>query len=152
MKNAFYYFTMAALLAAITAFTSCQMRPSTLEEQEAQAKVDSAKQDLKEAHEMAKAEDWEAFKAQSEVKIRMNELSIAELKDRMTMSQRKDDALYIDKINKLEKQNEALKSKIKTHDVTQDRKENWEDFKKEFNHDVEELGQALKDLTVNNEK
>lgn len=152
MKNAFYYFTMAALLAAITAFTSCQMRPSTLEEQEAQAKVDSAKQDLKEAHEMANAEDWEAFKAQSEVKIRMNELSIAELKDRMTMSQRKDDALYIDKINKLEKQNEALKSKIKTHDVTQDRKENWEDFKKEFNHDVEELGQALKDLTVNNEK
>lgn len=152
MKKAFNSITIVAVFIALTALAGCQMRPSTLEEQEAQAKVDSAKQDLKAAHETANAEDWEAFKAQSEAKIRMNELSIADLKDRMTMSKRTDDALYIEKINKLEKQNEALKAKIKTHDVTTDRKENWEAFKKEFNHDVDELGQALKDLTVNNEK
>lgn len=28
----------------------------------------------------------------------------------------------------------------------------WESFKREFNHDVDELGQALKDLTVDNEQ
>jgi DNA-directed RNA polymerase subunit N (RpoN/RPB10) len=26
----------------------------------------------------------------------------------------------------------------------------WEAFKREFNHDMEELGKALKDLTVDN--
>ena len=29
---------------------------------------------------------------------------------------------------------------------------NWESFKREFNHDMDEIGQALKDLTVDNKK
>jgi len=28
--------------------------------------------------------------------------------------------------------------------------EEWETFKREFNHDMDELGKALKDLTVDN--
>jgi hypothetical protein len=28
----------------------------------------------------------------------------------------------------------------------------WEKFKREFNHDMDELGKSLKDLTVNNKK
>jgi hypothetical protein len=152
MKKVLFPITIAVAFIALTALAGCKMRPSTLEEQAAQAKVDSAVQDLKAAQNTAVAEDWDAFKAQSEAKIRMNELSIADLKDRMSMSERKDDALYLEKINKLGKQNEALKAKIKTHDVTEERKENWDAFKKEFNHDMDELGQALKDLTVKNEK
>ena len=31
-------------------------------------------------------------------------------------------------------------------------KEDWEKFKVEFNHDMEELGNAFKDLTVKNTK
>jgi hypothetical protein len=31
-------------------------------------------------------------------------------------------------------------------------KTDWESFKTEFNHDMEGLGQALKDVTVNNKK
>jgi hypothetical protein len=152
MKKVFDSFTTVAVFIALSALAGCQMRPSALDEEAVHAKVDSAMKDLEAANETANAEDWEAFKAQSEENIRMNELSIADLKDRMTMSQRKEDALYLDKINKHEKQNEALKTRIKTYDVSGYRKENQEAFKREFNHDVKELGQAIKDLAVNNEK
>jgi len=37
-------------------------------------------------------------------------------------------------------------------DYKQDGKENWEKFKAEFNHDMDELGKAFKDLTINNIK
>lgn len=42
--------------------------------------------------------------------------------------------------------------KKKMDDYNMDGKENWEKFKTEFNHDMDELGQAFKDLTVNNVK
>jgi len=42
--------------------------------------------------------------------------------------------------------------KQKLGDHKEDGKENWNAFKKEFNHDMDELGNAFKDLTVNNVK
>jgi hypothetical protein len=33
-----------------------------------------------------------------------------------------------------------------------DANSNWQSFKREFKHDTDELGQALKDFTVNNKK
>ncbi len=40
----------------------------------------------------------------------------------------------------------------KMNDYKANGKENWEIFKKEFNHDMDELGKAFKDLTVKNVK
>jgi len=37
-------------------------------------------------------------------------------------------------------------------DYTEEGKEKWESFKREFNHDMEELRLALMDLTQNNTK
>ncbi len=152
MKKIIYTLTIAAVLTAGISFSGCQTRPQTSEEISAQAKIDSAKQDLLAAQETATAEEWDAFKKESEVKIRINELSIADLKDRMYESGKKDDVLYSENINKLEKQNEALKARIKNHDNAENRKVKWETFKSEFNHDMDELGKALKDLTVKNTK
>ncbi len=42
--------------------------------------------------------------------------------------------------------------KIKMDNYKEDGKEKWEAFKSEFSHDMDELGSALKDLTVNNVK
>jgi len=128
---------------------ACQSTPSTPEETAAQAKVDSAKSELKEAQKEATAEEWAAFKIESEEKIRINELSIADFKDRMSTSESQFDALYVEKIDKLEKQNKNLKAKIENYEK---RKSNWASFKSEFNHDMEELGKALSDLTVDNKK
>ena len=50
-------------------------------------------------------------------------------------------------IDALEERNETLKNKISDYENNQT---DWESFKREFNSDMSELGNALKDLTVNN--
>ena len=44
------------------------------------------------------------------------------------------------RIDTLEKQNNDLKTKIETYDQSQS---NWESFKREFNHDMDELGKSF---------
>lgn len=149
MKKAFYTLVIATALATGTLFTACMSTPSTPAEEAAQLKVDSAKQELKDAQKAATAEEWEAFKIESEEKIRINELSIADFKDRMKTSESQFDALYVEKIDKLEKQNKNLKAKIENYEK---RNNNWASFKSEFNHDMDELGIALKDIMVDNKK
>jgi hypothetical protein len=59
------------------------------------------------------------------------------------------DVVYAQKVEYLEQQNHNLKVKMDNYDKTHS---DWETFKNEFNHDVNELGQALKDFTINNKK
>ncbi|MBK6283604.1 MAG: hypothetical protein IPF54_14015 [Draconibacterium sp.] len=49
---------------------------------------------------------------------------------------------------KLEQKNNILRAKIESYESNQT---DWESFKREFNHDMEELGMAFKDLTSDNE-
>ena len=147
MKKVIYILAVATSLLAGTIFTGCQLTPSTPEEEAAQAKVDSAKLELKAAQKAATAEEWEAFKTESEQKIRTNELSIADFKDRMSTSEHQFDALFIEKIDKLEQQNKDMKARIDNYEK---RQSDWASFKSEFNHDLDELGTALKDLLVDN--
>lgn len=149
MKKTIYSLTIALAILAGASITACKSTPSTPEEVAAQAKVDSARQELKAAQKAVTAEEWEAFKRESEEKIRLNELSITELKDRLSSSESKFDAVYAEKIDKLEKQNRNLKNKITSYE---NRHSNWDSFKREFNHDMDELGRAINDLTVNNKK
>jgi hypothetical protein len=46
--------------------------------------------------------------------------------------------------------NENLKSKIQVSSKTTTEK--WATFKREFNHDIEELGKAIRDIGVDNSK
>ena len=149
MKKTIIFLVMAATLITGTILSGCNSTPLTPEEEAAQVKVDEAKDELKDAQKEATAEEWELFKTESEEKIRINELSIAEFKDQMSMSNRKLDAVYLEKIDTLEKQNKSMKDRIFNYEK---RKGNWESFKLEFNHDMEELGKALKDITVDNKK
>lgn len=152
MKKGIICKVLSASLFAALLFTACQPAPSTPEVEAAKDKVKDAQHELKTAEKAATNEEWVVFKKESEEKILINETTIADLKDRMSMSSKKYDALYEEKIDKLEKQNKVLKARIKNHDAMENRKEDWATFKTEFNHDMDELGQALKDLTVNNKK
>jgi hypothetical protein len=60
------------------------------------------------------------------------------------------DATYIASIDALEQKNAALKSKLNTYE--NNAQSDWESFKREFNHDMDQLGNSLRDLTVNNKK
>jgi cell shape-determining protein MreC len=59
------------------------------------------------------------------------------------------DALYAKKIANLEQQNKEMRARLEAYEKSQS---NWESFKREFNHDMDAIGQALKDLTVDNKK
>jgi hypothetical protein len=149
MKKALFILAIAVSFVAVSIFYGCQSSSVTPEEEAAQAKVDSAKSDLKDAQRAATAEEWKAFKVESAEKIRINELSIADFKDRRSTSEAKFDVIYTEKIDKLEKQNKNLQARIDNYET---RHTNWESFKSEFNHDMDELGKAVTDLTVDNKK
>jgi len=142
-------------IMAGTIFTGCQS--STQKQQAAQDKVQDARQDLnaakKNANEVAQkaatAEEWKTFKSESELKIKDNEIRINELTVKMKKPGELFDALYEKKITNLEQQNKDLKARLEAYEKSQS---NWESFKREFNHDMDAIGQALKDLTVDNKK
>ncbi len=147
MKN-----TIAILVTSImvttTVFTSC--KPATKDEVEATEKVKEANTELIEAKKQATAAEWEAFKKSGDSVIDINEARIAELKLKMKATGNSMDAKYKENIAALEEKNKALKVKMK--DYKNDANADWKEFKTEFNHDMDELGSALKDLTVNNKK
>jgi DNA repair ATPase RecN len=155
MKKIIFILAVTITIMAGTIFTSCQ---SSIQKQEAaQAKVRDAKQDLNAAQKDAKAaaqvvataEEWKAFRSESELKIRDNEIRITELNVKMKKPGEIFDALYAKKIANLEQQNKDMRARLEAYEKSQS---NWESFKREFNHDMDAIGQALKDLTVDNKK
>ena len=59
------------------------------------------------------------------------------------------DAVYAENIAVLEQKNRDMRARVDAYEKSQN---GWDSFKREFDHDMDELGQALKDLTVNNKK
>lgn len=147
-------FTLALPLGlALTVLSAC----SSPEQKEAAAqdKVQDAKEELNtvqantnaEEQKAASIEEWKLFKSDTEIRIGNNEKRIAELKDKMKKPGKTLDPLYKSRIDALELKNQELKSRLEAYEKNQS---NWETFKREFNHDMDELGVALSDLTVNN--
>ena len=147
MKKTIFTLVIATFVVG-TAFMSC--KPATKEEIEATENVKEANQELKEAKRAATAEEWQEFKDNMNEAISENEARIADLKLEMKKTGKSVDAKYEENIDALEQKNKDLKVKMETY--KNDANADWESFKREFNHDMDELGQALKDLTVNNKK
>lgn len=144
---------VAIMLVTVTIFTSCQS--SAQKEKVAEENLQGAQKDLEKAQDnadedaakTAKAEDWRIFKLDAEAKIKANEIRIAGIREKMKTSGKAPDAIYQTKIDLLEQQNKNMTARIEAYTKTQS---DWEEFKREFNHDMDQLGEALKDITVNN--
>ena len=95
-------------------------------------------------------EDILNYRKEVAQKIEANNVSIAEFKARIEHDKKATKAEYMKKMEELEAKNSDAKKKM--DEYSQDGKENWEKFKTEFNHDMDELGKAFKDLTVKNTK
>ncbi len=153
MKRTILTFVVTTTLMAGTILTGCQTSGEKLDD--AKSNVQDAKQDLKEAQKevstealnTANAAEWKVFKQESEVKIRNNEVRVAELKVKLKKPGKTFDALYEKRIEKLDQKNKDLKTRI---DAYENKQSDWQAFKSEFNQDLDELGQALKDFTVDN--
>ncbi len=153
MKTLVINFRVSLLILAVAIFGGCQSSSDKMDA--ANKNVDEAKEELKEvqaeaqavAVKVANAEEWRVFKSESEVKIKENEIRIGELRVKMKKSGKTFDAMYEKNIIALEQKNKDLRTNISNYEKNQS---DWESFKREFNHDMDELGQAIKDLTVNN--
>lgn len=138
---------MVAIFVAIVLMVSC--KPSAKEEQ-AQEKVNEAKVELAIAKEEANQEEWQNFKNDMDATIDRNDARIEELKLEMKNSGESANTEYNRRINVLRDKNDTLKVRMKSY--KNDANSDWKSFKSEFNHDMDELGKALKDFTVKNKK
>jgi len=154
MKKIIFIITVI-MFSTATLFTSC--KSSTKEEEEAREKVQEeqedvqeAKEDLNEVKRQANAEEWQNFKDEMNAAIAKNDAKIEELKQKIKNTGKEANAEYDKKVDALKEKNENLKIKMDAYknDVNSD----WQSFKREFNHDMDELGNALNDFTVNNKK
>ncbi|HQZ24325.1 MAG TPA: hypothetical protein PLD18_03415 [Flavobacterium sp.] len=154
MKKSIFTLAVITCVAGIV-MISC--KPSTKEEKESQEKVEIAKDNLeyaKDSLDMAKKaasdEEWKSFKNSGDSIIRINDLKIAGLKLKMKNTGKTIDTEYQKNIDVMEQKNKDLKVKMDAYknDVSSD----WQSFKREFKHDTDEIGKALKDLTADNKK
>jgi peptidoglycan hydrolase CwlO-like protein len=95
------------------------------------------------------AADWETFKKEQQEKIKNNDAHIAQLRREKNGDKANDEA-YDKQIEKLQESNTELRKRIDTYRYTN--QSSWEEFKRKFNHDMDELGKALKDLFRDNSK
>lgn len=127
-------------IAGTTSLIGC--RSAQQREAAAKENVASANQNLKDTQASNK-EEWATFKTDASAKIASNEERIAELKVRMNKPGNTFDGLYRTRIEKLEAKNVELKSKLSSYDGNET---GWNTFKSDFNRDMNEIGNNIKDL------
>ncbi len=155
MKKITFVIVCSITIISVGTFTACMS--SDQKNKVAEDKVLVAEEKLQEAQEnayevadqTATADELKAFKLESELQIRKNDVSIAELKVKMNNSDKKNDKIYAERIDTLVKRNENLNARIYNYQKTQ---RDWNKFKREFKNDMDNLGQAIKDLGVDNSK
>jgi hypothetical protein len=146
MKKSILSIALATLFTG-SLITSCNSSSQKVED--AAVKVDVATEDLKKAKEEFNNE-YNKFKVESEQRMLDNEFKIAELKATKIKLKKEAKAEYDKTIADLEQKNSNMRTKL--NEYKEEGKDKWESFKREFNHDMDELGRALKDLANNNVK
>lgn len=96
-------------------------------------------------------DEYKTYRTEQEKKIAENEMQIAELRAKKDKVKKENLAKYDAEINKLEQKNKDLKKRI-VKNYKNEGKEKWEAFKKEFNHDMDELKRSLQNLFKDNVK
>jgi hypothetical protein len=146
MKKSTLAMALGTLLAG-TFFTGCTSSSGKVED--AQKNVIQANKDLDQANKEYLA-DMENYRQETATRIAANEQAIAEYNAGLAHEKKAVRAEHKKRIAELEQRNHNLKMRLE--DYKEDGKENWEKFKAEFSHDMDELGKAFKDLTVKNVK
>jgi hypothetical protein len=140
-----------ALFLPVTMLTSCQSAATKAENsgdkvQDARENVAEAKQELNQAL----IDSVMLFRKISDEKISKNEKTIAEFRVKIAKERKENRVRYEKNLAVLEQKNLDLKKKLAEY--KEERNQDWNEFRTEFNHDMDELGKAFDDLTVNNVK
>jgi FtsZ-binding cell division protein ZapB len=146
---------MKAKILALT-LTSAMVAASLITFAQEDKKAKEARKDLSEANKDLKeaktdsAADYQKFKAASETKIRDNQMQIANLKAKKSTDTKEVKESYDKRVVTLEQKNNDLKMKI--NGSSKVKSSEWSSFKRDFNQDMDELGQAIKDIGTDGTK
>jgi gas vesicle protein len=104
-------------------------------------------------------EEWDKFKTASEYIIQNTEKEIKDLRERISKTSKKDRKKLNKQLDELEQRHLILKDKLAVRskkfkenlvEFNEKAKDNQQQFKREFNRDMETLGKALKELLKDN--
>ncbi|MDQ7818877.1 MAG: hypothetical protein RDU14_17750 [Melioribacteraceae bacterium] len=137
MKNKYFILAGLVFITGIV-FTGCSDNRD-----DAKDNVKQANQEMIDAQ-VQYEKEWQQFKSDAELKINVNQKTIDDFKVAMKSTSTKFKATYENTVLTLEQKNIELKKKI--NDYQYEGKENWEEFKKGFNTDLEIVEKALKDI------
>jgi len=146
MKNNIVTYAVMGLMAG-TLLTGCG-KTSEQKVENARATVGDAQQELKDAQTKSLAE-WQTFKRESEKTIEANEKRIDAFKEKMEHAGSRVKAKYSKEVAALEQSNRDLKRKLEEYKDEGQGK--WEEFKTNFQHDLDSVGKTLKDLFKDND-
>jgi phosphoenolpyruvate-protein kinase (PTS system EI component) len=146
MKKSIIKLSSSLFIAAIIV-SSCNSPAKKVEK--AQENLNEAKEEFTQAYKDSVA-DYELFRTTSEGRIASNEKVITAFKARITSDKRKLKAKDQKMIDEFEQKNIDMRKKMEEY--KESTKDHWVEFKTEFNHDMDELGKAIHDLTVKNTK
>lgn len=144
MKKLTFTLILSSLIIS-NIFTSCTNAAKNAED--SKEAVVKAADDLNKAKQ-AYLIDVENYRKEIAAKIEDNKIVINNFKVRMKGEKEDVKAVYEKQIALLEQRNDAMNQKLANYQVNE--KEDWEKFKIEFNHDMEDLGKAFKNLTIKN--
>lgn len=95
--------------------------------------------------------DWLEFRRAAKEEIAENRAKIAELKVKQETAGAVGDKIYEERIENLRAENERLQERIDNYDPKKDGdSERWEEFKREFRHDMDQLGESIRDIGKDN--
>jgi DNA repair exonuclease SbcCD ATPase subunit len=140
MKKAIF----TAIAVSVTMLYSCSSPTQKIEK--AKENVEAAEADLQQAR-MDSISDAQ-FNQESANIMADYDRQLAEAKAQMERSKSKLKAQDQKRIEELEERNTSLKKKLAEYQKAG--KEDWNNFKTEFKHDMNELGGAIKDIGTNN--
>lgn len=146
MKKSIIKLSGSLFIAAIIV-SSCNSPAKKVEN--AQENLNEAKEEYTQAYKDSIA-DYQLFRTTSEERIASNEKVIAAFKAKIASDKRKLKSNDQKMIDEFEQKNIDMRKKMEEY--KESTKDQWVEFKKEFNHDMDELGKAIHDLTVKNTK
>jgi len=147
--------TIAILFTSLTLFVGCMSSEQKKEAADAQVVIATDNLNKVQANadvvaaKAATDDQLKTFKLESDLKIKNNEVSIAELKLKMNKPGNALDQVYAKRIDSLEFRNTNLKKRMSDYERTHS---DWEKFKRDFNRDLDDLGSKLKSIAKENRK
>nr|WP_321230182.1 hypothetical protein [uncultured Psychroserpens sp.] len=115
--------------------------------------------DTAEEIKIAIKQEWDMFKIASEIAIENTEKEIKNLREKISKTNKNERKKLTKKLDELEQRNIVLKDKlaVRTRKFKENRiefnekaKDREKEFEREFDHDMKELNNALKDLFKDN--